>query len=161
MKKLQDSWNKSIKRSSLSNDSTNPIDTLNITNSSKVEAESPKKAVVARNNWGISNGIVDSDSEEDVDFIPHSEEDSDGESQEDEDEHEHEERNELVDDEVEVIENYESGDSMDEEERREIEGKRRISRNLLLKSFKLNLILRCDQFPNTPILKRILYISFS
>lgn len=104
---------------------------MNITNSSKVETESPKVAVVARNNWGISNGIVDSDSEDDVDFIPDTEEGSDGESQEDEDEDEHEEQNEFIDDEVEVIEDYQSGDSMDEEERREIEGKKRELRTLL------------------------------
>ncbi|XP_055300986.1 mucin-2 [Sitodiplosis mosellana] len=112
---LRDSWSKSIKRNSLSNEPSKPIDALGTADtSSKIDEQPAKKAVPARNNW---KGLVDSESEpEEDELIPESDEGSDNEGEEEE-----ESGNEFVDDVVEVIEDYESGDSMDEEERRERE----------------------------------------
>lgn len=112
LKKLSESWNKSIKRNSLSNQSPKPIDASGDADTSgKMEEKSAKKAVPARNNWST---VVDTESEpEEDDLIPESDEGTDGEEEESE--------NEFFDS-VDVIEDYESGDSMDEEERREMKG---------------------------------------
>lgn len=80
------------------------------------ETEKPKPFVVARNNWSFGNGLVDTESDPD----------SNDESIINEticsDEHEAEESdNSLIDDEAEDADDYESGDSMDEDERLEIE----------------------------------------
>lgn len=116
LKKLKDSWNKSIKHSIISNESPTSIDRSGVSNTSNTEKQPAKEAVPARNNWGISKGLVDSESEsEDSEVVPDTEEVTDDETEESE--------NELIDDGAEVIENYQSGDSMDEDERREIEGR--------------------------------------
>lgn len=114
LKKLSESWNESVKRNSLSNESPKPIDKLGVADTAKAEEKPAKKAVPARNNW---SHLVDSESEPEQDELVL--ETDEGESQGEEGE---ETENEFVDDEVEVVENYESGDSMDEEEKREIEG---------------------------------------
>ncbi|XP_031634025.1 protein slender lobes [Contarinia nasturtii] len=112
LKKLQDSWNKSIARHSL--DSSNPIDALGVADASDKTEEEPVKKVVARNNWAILKGLVDSEDSDD-DIVPETEEGSDEENEDEE------EANAFVDDEAEEVLDYETGDSMDDEERREIE----------------------------------------
>lgn len=115
LKKLSDSWNKSIKRNSLTNESPKPIDAMGVADTSS-KTDTPKVAVPARNNW---KGIVDNESESDSEneMVPESDEEGSSDFEEEESE-----SDEFIDAEAEMIENYESGDSMDEEERREIEG---------------------------------------
>lgn len=101
----------------LSNDAA-AIDNMGVANKEeKAEQVPPKKSVIARNNWSVSNDANEEDDEPtDTEVIADSvEESSDG----DEESIIH---NEFVDDEAEEIENYISGDSMDEDERQEIEG---------------------------------------
>lgn len=129
LKKLSESWNKSIKEYSISSDAPRPIDVSGIFNTSdkvnsaavadkRKDDDAPaKKSVPARNNWGISNGLVDSDSEPEHDLVAETEEE--GSDEEDSDEN----SNGIIDDQAEEVEDYNSGDSMDEEERREIDGK--------------------------------------
>lgn len=98
-------------------DSPKPIDTLGADKNDKTEDAPQKSAVPARNNWSV--GLVDSDSEEES-IVP----DSDGEAHDVEDEQEDEQSdNEFINDEAEEAgEDYQSGDSMDEDERRELNG---------------------------------------
>lgn len=64
---LRDSWSKSVKQMSLSNDSPKAIDAFGIdTNETTANKDdSKKKAVPARNNWSMDLVDVDSDSEQD------------------------------------------------------------------------------------------------
>lgn len=112
---MSDSWNKSIKRNSISDESPKPIDRLNAADTSS-KTDTPKVSVPARNNW---KGLVDneSQSESDEEMVPESDEEGSSYYEEEESE-----SDEFLDAQVEVIENYESGDSMDEDERREIQG---------------------------------------
>lgn len=108
---LKDSWSKSVKRNSLMNESPKPIDKLG---TDQIEKESAKKSVPVKNNW--QKGLIDTDSEseDDEDYIAEScEEEDDISDSEDS----------MIDVEADEIENYNSGDSMDEEERQEIKGK--------------------------------------
>lgn len=91
----------------MSEDAPEAIDAFGI---DKSKNEEPKKeAVVARNNWCA--GLIDSESEQGS-VAP----DSDGESESEQS------KNEFIDDEADEAENYNSGDSMDSDERREIAG---------------------------------------
>lgn len=112
LQKLRESWNKSVKRNSLSNESPKAIDKLG---SEQTENAAPKKSVAARNNWSVSNGLIDSESELEETVPESSEEGSDEECDE-------ESENSMFDDEAEEVVDYNSGDSMEEDERREIEG---------------------------------------
>lgn len=95
-----------------------PTISSRVTDSNSAKEAPAKKSVPARNNW--SRKLVDSESEpEEVELILISEDASDDGSDEDMEKSE----NEFIDDEAEEVENYQSGDSMDEEEKREIEGK--------------------------------------
>lgn len=116
LKKLSESWNKSIKRNSFTDKSPKPIDALGVADTSS-KPDTPKVAVPARNNW--KKDIVDNESEleSENELVPESDEEGSSDYEE-----EDSESDEFVDAEAEVIDNYESGDSMDEEERREIEG---------------------------------------
>lgn len=111
---LKDSWSKSLKR--ISGEASAPIDRQGLADESKAaEKEVPaKKSVPARNNWGMSNGLVDSDSDTELEEVPDSEEESDAENEAN--------SNEFIQNEAEEVEHYDTGDSMDEDERREIEG---------------------------------------
>lgn len=111
---LKDSWSKSLKR--ISGEASAAIDRHGLADESKAaEKEVPaKKSVAARNNWGMSNGLVDSDSDTELEVVPDSEEESDDENEAS--------SNELIQNEAEEVEDYDTGDSMDEDERREIEG---------------------------------------
>lgn len=97
-------------------DSTNKQIADLIESKTPTETEKPKPFVIARNNWSFGNGLVDTESDPDS---------NDGSIINEtvySDEHEAEESdNSLIDDEVEVVDDYESGDSMDEDERQEIE----------------------------------------
>lgn len=107
------SWSKPIRQVSLTYDSPKPIDTLGADATDTTEDEPPKNAVPARNSWTV--GIVDSESEAEI--LPDSEEENQEDEQSESDE------NEFLDDEAEEAgEDYVSGDSMDEDERREVEG---------------------------------------
>lgn len=106
-----------MKRNSLTNDSPKPIDKFGI---DQTEDMTSKKSVAARNNWNIAKGLIDSDTEpEETESIAESDEECDDEEDDDEEGSE----NELVDDEAEEIEDYNSGDSIDEDERQEFKGK--------------------------------------
>lgn len=104
---LSQSWNKSVKRNSIGEDGPSSIDGLGV-QEPKVK-ESSKKAVPARNNWSVSKGLIDSDSESDVEDDVENEEESD-----DDDDSEH---SGFKADEAEYVEDYESGDSLEEEDR--------------------------------------------
>lgn len=100
----------------MSDDSSNAIDALGIDTEKQGEDEPKKEVVTARNTWTV--GLVDSDSES----IIH-DTDEEGGDEEDEDSGENsDEGNEYIDDEAEVVENYNSGDSMDSDQRREMAG---------------------------------------
>lgn len=114
LNKLAESWSKSLKR--ISNKASEPIDRLGLDDESKKAEEDvpPKESVPARNNWGMPNGLVDSDSDADNEVVPDSEQESDEESEAN--------SNEFVNDMADEVDDYNSGDSMDENERRDIEG---------------------------------------
>lgn len=113
LQKLKESWSKSVKRNDLSSESPKAIDKLG---SEQNENAAPKKSVAARNNWAVSNDLIDSESELEETVAESSDEGSD-EAESDE-----ESGNSMFDDEAEEVEDYNSGDSMDEDERHEIEG---------------------------------------
>lgn len=108
------SWSKTVKRISLSDDLPKPIDALGIETKEKTEGESKKEAVTARNNWIVD--LVDSESEQDS-VVPDSDEEISDEQSDDE-----HSGNLFIDDEAEEAENYNSGDSMDSDDRREVKG---------------------------------------
>lgn len=117
LKKLQESWNMSIKRRSVdANDASIPIDTLGAAEVDSKTDEKPVEKVTARNTWKPVQSICDTENEEE---IAETEEGSDESGEEEE----IFERSEYVLYQAEEAEDYESGDSMDEDERREIEGK--------------------------------------
>lgn len=102
LKEMSASWTQSIKRNSIE---LPYIDGLGVQNKSAVGAVddvTPKKFITARNR------LEDSD-------------ESDPDEDQDEDEEPEKPRNEFIADEAEEIDGYQSGDSMDSEERREIE----------------------------------------
>lgn len=106
--KFGESWTKSIRQ--ISYDSPKPIDTFGIDkNDDKTKDKPSKKSVPARNSW---SALVDSESGSES-IVPDSEEESVVDEQSE---------NEYIDDEAVEVENYNSGDSMDESERREAEG---------------------------------------
>lgn len=118
--KLRDSWGKSLKR--ISNEGLSVIDSLGAADQNKTaEPNVPSKQFVpARNNWAVSKGLVDSDSESEHDIVPETEVESGDESDNEDDANG---GNEFVANEAEEVgSDYNSGDSMDEEERHEIEG---------------------------------------
>lgn len=119
---LRASWSKTAKRISLSEDSPDPIDALGIDTSKKMDDEVKKEAVPARNNWSV--GLVDSDSEPES-IVPDSEDEQEEECSDEQSD------NEFIDDQAEEVESYSSGDSMDEDERREIDGNEKLFLNFI------------------------------
>lgn len=119
LKQMQISYTTTIKRTAIPNE---PIDRSGVEESSKTEEGSAKKFVPARNNWSAaSNGLItnDSDVEDEDEVIAETEQEDCEEESEEESENF---GNKFHDDEAEVVEDYQSGDSMDEEEKREIQG---------------------------------------
>lgn len=102
-----------MKRNSISNDSPTAIDASN-ESSEQVDDQPAKKSVAARNNWAAP-GLIDTESE------PESEVDIVRDSEESCEEEEHSDN--FLDDGAEEVNDYNSGDSMDEDERQEIDGK--------------------------------------
>lgn len=113
LKPLSESWNQPVVRRSTDKEGISSIDKLD---NKKDEADDQpvKTSVPAHNNWAVTKGLIDSDSEPEpepeADHIPESE----NESEQSEKESEH---SGLIDDKAEAIDDYQSGDSEDEEER--------------------------------------------
>lgn len=108
---LSQSWKQPLQSVSTEKAGTSGIDTLD-NKEDQVDEQPAKVAVPARNNWAITKGLIDSDSESEPepDNIPNIE--NEGEQSQEENEH-----SGLLDDKAEAVDDYESGDSENEEDR--------------------------------------------
>lgn len=105
LKPFSELWNQSLKAG------TSGIDKID-NKGDQVDEQPAKVAVPARNNWSAAKGLIDSDSESEpeTDHVPESE--NEGEQSEEESE-----GSGFVIDKAEAVDDYESGDSEDEEDR--------------------------------------------
>lgn len=111
LKPLSQSWNQSLQSVSTEKTGTSGIDTLD-NKKDQVDEQPAKVAVPVRNNWAITKGLIDSDSEPEPEPDNIQKIENEGEQSEEESEH-----SGLLDDKAEAVDDYESGDSENEEDR--------------------------------------------
>lgn len=105
LKPLSESWNQSIKAG------TSDIDKID-NKGDQVDEQPAKVAVPVRNNWSVTKGLIDSDSESEPETDHVSASENGGEQSGEESE-----SSGFIIDKAEAVDDYESGDSEDEEDR--------------------------------------------